>query len=439
MSRKIRISGALLIIVVFLVGLIFACSLAAKSVGEVGNAKLVSVGSNNAQLKWSRVGSADGYFVYAKASNEQKYAKIATVKDGKTTSINAKKLASSCDYSAYVSAFKNTKNGYVESEKHKELTFKTAPQIVDMKLSSEEKGCLNIKWTAQQRIDGYELQYALGKTFENAQDVSIDDASKAELKIEKLEIDKVYTVKIRAYYMDGENKVYGEWCEPAQIKIMQGVDLTHLDPTKPMVALTYDDGPGYNKASGKILDVLEKYGVRATFFMVGKNAADHPENVKRKIKLGCQIGNHTYDHNHYGKNVTANDIKKSSDAIKKAGGVYPTCFRSPGGMTTEGIRNECKKENMPLYYWSLDTQDWKYRDADRVYKTVMNNVQDGDIILMHEIYDSTAVATAKIVPELIKRGYQIVTCDELVAVKGGKPAQAGTQYVNATTIKNKTS
>ena len=94
---------------------------------------------------------------------------------------------------------------------------------------------------------------------------------------------------------------------------------------------------------------------------------------------------------------------------------------------------------MPLYYWSLDTEDWKYRDANKVYNAVMKNVGDGDIILMHEIYSSTADAVERMVPELIKKGYQLVTCDELVAAKSGKNPVAGTQYVDGTTVNNKTS
>ena len=214
---------------------------------------------------------------------------------------------------------------------------------------------------------------------------------------------------------------------------------SNIDPSKPMIALTFDDGPGYNGASDRILDVLEQYHVRATFFMVGQNAKDHPANLKRKVDLGCELGNHTWDHNHYGKNVTTEDIKKCSDAIYTATGQYPTAFRSPGGNTTQLILDECKAESMTLYYWSLDTQDWKSRDAQKVYDSVMNNVSDGDIILMHEIYDSTAEAVEKMVPELIKQGYQLVTCYELVSAKSGAAPEIGQQYMDGTRIKNQTS
>lgn len=210
------------------------------------------------------------------------------------------------------------------------------------------------------------------------------------------------------------------------------------DPNKKMIAITFDDGPGYNSASNKICDTLEKYNVRATFFMVGSNAKNNAKNVKRKVALGCQIGNHTMTHEHYGKKVTKSDIVKASNAIEKACGVRPTAFRSPGGTTNDNIRSYCKAEGMPLYYWTLDTRDWESRNATKVYNAVIKNVKDGDIILMHEIYGTTATAFEKMVPVLKKKGYQFVTCEELVLAKSGKRAKAGTQYLNGKTIKNTT-
>ena len=120
-----------------------------------------------------------------------------------------------------------------------------------------------------------------------------------------------------------------------------------------------------------------------------------------------------------------------SNGIYEACGQFPTAFRSPGGMTTDVITNECAADGMPIYYWSIDTQDWSSRDADAVYHAVMDNVKDGDIILMHEIYGSTADAVEKMVPELIKQGYQLVTCHDLIALKGGTDPVPGIQYVDA--------
>ena len=173
--------------------------------------------------------------------------------------------------------------------------------------------------------------------------------------------------------------------------------------------------------------------------MIGTNAKANSENVKRKVALGCQIGNHTYDHKQYGKNVSASSIQNGAEAISNAaGGAKVTCFRSTGGMTTDAMRDECRKEGVPLYHWSLDTEDWKSRDAEKVYDVVMSQIKDGDIVLMHDIYESSAEAFEKIVPELLSQGYQFVTCDELITAKTGAPPEPGTQYKSATVIKNNT-
>jgi len=279
-----------------------------------------------------------------------------------------------------------------------------------------------------------------GSDFTGCSEDYVEDKAVPNYSVEGLEPKTTYSVRVRSYIPYDGGWLYGEWSDAQSVEIAEKVEMaSDVDPSKPMVALTFDDGPGYNGASDKILDILEQYGARATFFMVGKNAKDHPKNLQRKVDLGMEIGNHTWDHNHYGSAVTASDIKQCSDAIYGACGVYPTCFRSPGGNTTSTILTECASEKMTAYYWSLDTQDWKSRDANKVYYKVMDNVQDGDIILMHEIYDSTAQAVEWLVPELIKQGYQLVTCQELVYAKTGEMPQTGHQYMNGTTIKDKTS
>ena len=105
-------------------------------------------------------------------------------------------------------------------------------------------------------------------------------------------------------------------------------------------------------------------------------------------------------------------------------------------MTTETILNELKNEGMAAYYWTIDTEDWNSRDANAVYDSVIGKVKDGDIILMHEIYDSTADALDRIIPKLLEEGYQLVTCSELVQAKSGNPPVPGTEYVSGTRTMN---
>ncbi len=206
---------------------------------------------------------------------------------------------------------------------------------------------------------------------------------------------------------------------------------------RPKIALTFDDGPAEDQLSDKLLDLLEKCGVRATFFHVGEQVVKHPDNILRKYRMGCEIGNHTWSHL-YGDEVTKEDILRTSAVISEITGQKPKCFRSPGGYTNEYIREVCKKEGMPLYFWSLDPKDWKDRDAKIVYDRVMSHVKDGDIILLHEIHESTILAVERIIPDLLDRGMQFLTCDELIREETGRPPKPGTQYVSARIIQNET-
>lgn len=185
----------------------------------------------------------------------------------------------------------------------------------------------------------------------------------------------------------------------------------YIDPAKPMVALTFDDGP--SQYTEGILDVLEKYDSRATFFEVGNRVHWYPDTVLRIDRMGCELGNHSYDHPVMG-NASASKIRSeigtTDKKMKAITGKEPVLFRPPYGSIGTNLKKYAGK---PLILWSIDTLDWQSRNADKVYRSVMNNVKDGDIILMHDIFRSTRSATERIVPELKKRGYQLVTISEL--------------------------
>lgn len=231
--------------------------------------------------------------------------------------------------------------------------------------------------------------------------------------------------------------------DASHIRVVEETSKEKLDISRPMIALSFDDGPAYTyegfNSTQEILNVLEYYGARATFFMCGTRVNEYNSTcLERELALGCEIGNHTYDHTRYGDDVTADDIKKASEIIKKYCGEYPTIFRCPGGIMTAKIQAECKKEGMPIAYWSVDTEDWSSQNVDLIYDNVMENAYDGAIILMHDIYPTTAKAVKKIVPELMKKGYQIVTVSELIKAKNDGDIQAGQQYIDSNTINNNT-
>ena len=141
------------------------------------------------------------------------------------------------------------------------------------------------------------------------------------------------------------------------------------------------------------------------------------------VEKGFQLGNHTYDHEHYGKQVTVEDITKCNDILHEVSGQYPSAFRPTGGYLSDTIKqNSCG----PIILWSVDTLDWKSRNADSVYTNILK-ASDGDIVLMHDIYGSTADAVERAVPELVKNGYQIVNVAELAYYKD-KTLEKGTTY-----------
>lgn len=189
-----------------------------------------------------------------------------------------------------------------------------------------------------------------------------------------------------------------------------------IDPTKPMIAITFDDGPG--SGSGPILDTLEQYNCVATFFDVGTNVERNPSIIRREVEVGCEIGNHSYNHPNF-RNLSANQIKeqinKTNNAFINILGYAPELMRPPYGATNDNINSII---NMKIILWSIDTLDWKSRNADSVYKIAVGEAYDGAIILMHSLYPSTAAAVKRIVPALISRGYQLVTVSELAYYKG---------------------
>lgn len=191
-----------------------------------------------------------------------------------------------------------------------------------------------------------------------------------------------------------------------------------IDPSKPMVALTFDDGP-FAPVGNQIMDCLAQYGGRATFFVVGSRASSYPVELQRMVAEGHEIGNHTYDH----KNLTRlngtqiqREINLCDDAVQSACGVRPGLVRTPGGSKNGTV---LANVHAPVILWSIDTRDWKTRNAAKTVNAVMSQVRDGDIVLMHELYPQSGAAALEIIPRLTAAGYQLVTVSEMAALRGG--------------------
>ena len=197
----------------------------------------------------------------------------------------------------------------------------------------------------------------------------------------------------------------------------KGVLLRKIDKNKKMVALTYDDGPSIY--TPRILKTLKENNSVATFFVVGNRVPMYSDTVKKAYDMGCEIVNHTYEHKSL-PNLSETEVKrhisKTNKEVKKAIGEKPVIMRPTGGAANANVKQWV---GMPSIIWSIDTLDWKTRNADSTRRAVLNRVKDGDIVLMHDLYSATATASETIIPELVRRGYQLVTVSELAECRGG--------------------
>lgn len=188
---------------------------------------------------------------------------------------------------------------------------------------------------------------------------------------------------------------------------------------RPMIALTFDDGPG--EYTSELLDCLEENNAHATFFMLGQNVQNYQDDVKRMLELGCEIGNHSWDHANMYELSLDSVVKEFNDAdqaLIDACGQASTVVRAPYGNANEDIMNAVGK---PFFMWSLDSLDWKYKDVDLDYKSIMQDnssvIKDGTIILMHDIHEPSVKAAERIIPELINMGFKLVTVSEMAEAK----------------------
>ena len=201
-----------------------------------------------------------------------------------------------------------------------------------------------------------------------------------------------------------------------------------IDATKPMVALTFDDGPG--KYEDRILAAFQKYGGKGTFFFVGNQAEKYPNVVKRVAEAGHEVANHSYKHENLPKLSQAaatQSLAKTNDILRRLSGQSVSLVRPPYGATSSSVKAALQNQGQPSILWSIDTLDWKTRNAKSSINIVLQQVKDGDIILMHSIYAQSAEAAEALIPALQERGFQLVTVSELAKARGVS-LQAGQNY-----------
>ena len=219
------------------------------------------------------------------------------------------------------------------------------------------------------------------------------------------------------YYFDDNGYIKTGWVEVGFDDYYFNDDGTY-DPSqhKTRIAFTFDDGPG--EYTDELLDCLEENNAHATFFMLGQNVGSWESTVQRMADIGCEIGSHSWDHpNLYDLSMdsVAKEFSDTDAALEKACGQKASVARAPYGNWSDDIISTVGK---PFFTWSLDSMDWSYLDVNKDYDAVMNgDLTDGSIILMHDIHEPSVQAAIKMIPELVQKGYKLMTVSELAAAK----------------------
>lgn len=185
-----------------------------------------------------------------------------------------------------------------------------------------------------------------------------------------------------------------------------------------LIALTFDDSP--TAVTEKIVEAAEKFGVRLTLFCEGQKLNEKSSEIlKKALKLGCEIGNHSFSHPAL-VSLDDDEIKKeissTTSLIEKYAGVSPRLVRAPYGAADERVLSLI---DYPFMNWNVDTLDWDEKTTcEYIISSVLDNASDGSVVLMHSIYEKTAQALETIIPALLERGFELMTVSEMYKRKG---------------------
>jgi peptidoglycan/xylan/chitin deacetylase (PgdA/CDA1 family) len=187
----------------------------------------------------------------------------------------------------------------------------------------------------------------------------------------------------------------------------------------PYIAMTFDDGP-HPAFTPRLLDMLKTRGIKATFFLIGQNAAAYPDIVRRIAAEGHEIGNHTWSHPQLTKLKPASlreEVERTSSTIAEIIGKPLVVMRPPYGATSDYINHWINREfGMKVILWSVDPLDWKYRNSASVERRILAGARPGAIILSHDIHATTVAAMPEVFDRLLAKGYKFVTVSELIAM-----------------------
>lgn len=352
------------------------------------------------KVSWQKVNKAISYTVYRSNKSNKGYKRITTVKDNSYIDYDVEK-----GKSYYYKVTANHKKKVYTSAKSDEKSVHMKPAAPSV-VGSYAKRKIKLTW---KKVKGADTYYVYKKK-KNGKYEKIKETGKLYYCDYDVKKGKTYTYEVVAVSKVDGKQITGKVSEPCIVLAAT------IDPKKKMVALTYDDGPG--KYTEDILKCLKDNQSKATFYVIGCNVDSYKDALKKADKMECEIGNHTYNHPNLAKQsneVIQKEMIDTDATIKKVIGHDTVTMRPPGGSISKEVERVVDK---PVILWSIDTRDWEHRNSRRTIKTVMNNVQDGDIILMHDIYEATRDASIVIIPQLRRQGYQLVTVSELAQYRG---------------------
>ena len=209
-----------------------------------------------------------------------------------------------------------------------------------------------------------------------------------------------------------------------------GITFNSVHVDGPYIAMTFDDGPSAT-LTPKLLDLLAAHHIKATFFVIGENVAEHPEVVARAAREGHEIGNHSWSHPNFGKmsdESVRRQLQQTDDAIKNATGKRPTLMRPPYGSITAREKRWIHDEfGYDIILWDVDPYDWKRPGPAVVRARILKETRPGSIVLSHDIHPGTIEAMPSTFDELEAKGFKFVTVSELIRMATARPSHPSPQ------------
>ena len=348
------------------------------------------------QVSWKKVNRATSYTVYRSNPSNKDYKKIGTAKKNSFIDYDVEKGKS---YYYKIEANYQKKKNYT-SAKSEVVSAHIKPATPTV-VGSYLKKKIKLTWN---KVQGADVYYVYKKN-SKGQYKKIKETKKLYYRDDNVKKGKYYSYQVLAVCKVDGALIKGD--ASATCKVLA----EDIDPKKKMVALTYDDGPG--RYTEDILKCLKNNQAKATFYVIGCNIDSNKNALIEAEKMGCEIGNHSYNHPDLVKKsdeVIKKELYDTDVKIKKLIGHNAVTMRPPGGCLDHRVEQVVGK---PIILWSIDTRDWEHRNSNQTVRAVMNNVQDGDVVLMHDIYAATKDASLVLIPQLRRAGYQLVTVSEL--------------------------